>query len=311
MTAIVTNTNGTAKDASGKALAKPAPITILRAEFEKWKPTLKAVLPKHLDADRIIKMATAAFLRSEDLQKCTVVSIIKATIVAAELGLEPGGLLGECYLVPFNNKKKVRDGNVWKDVPVTEATLIPGYKGLIKLARQSGDISTISAYVVDEADAFHVELGLEPKLTHVPNMSNKTGNAKAFYCVVKFKDGGFHFEVMTKAEVDAIRARSKASGSGPWTTDYGWMGRKTVIKQALKMVTLSSEKPQVAIAVAADNSAEMGEVFSTETTDALTGEEAPQQLVQATESRTSRLADTLASKVVDAEFDSETGEVKS
>ena len=255
--------------APSKALAqrKKSMGELLKDEFERWKPTLKAVLPAHLDADRIIKMAMGAYMRSDYLQKCTIVSVVKATIMAAELGLEVGGLLGESYLVPFDNKKKVKDGNVFKEVKVTEATLIPGYKGLVKLARQSGDVSSIYACAVDESEleSFKVVLGTERKITHDMNLSEtRAGKSLAYYAVIKFKDGTEHFEVMTKKMVDEIKKRSKAADSGPWQTDYDWMAKKTVLKQALKLVTMSPEKPALANAVALDNAMEGGDAFNTD-----------------------------------------------
>lgn len=256
---------------NGKAIEKRKPTggELLHAEFQKWKPTLKALLPNHLDPERIIKMAMGAYMRSEHLQKCTLSSVVKATIMAAELGLEPGGLLGEAYLVPFNNTKKFKDGNVWKERKVTEATLIPGYKGLVKLARQTGDIASVYACLVDESErrGFQVILGTERKIKHEMDLTaDRTGEVFAVYAVIKFKDGSEHFEVMTKSEVDAIRARAKASDSGPWETDYGWMAKKTVLKQALKLVTLSPEKPGLATATAADDAAESGQAFNTDLT---------------------------------------------
>lgn len=242
---------------------------LLKREFDKWKPTLAAVLPRHLDAERIIKMAIGAFMRSDDLQACTIGSIIKATIMAAELGLEPGGLLGECYLVGYSNKKKVRDGNVWKEVKVREATLIPGYRGLIKLARQTGDVVGIYAVAVDESEVrgFRVVLGTERRIEHEMDLTAaRTEKLFAAYGVVQFRDGSNHFEVMTKGQIDAIKNRSAASSSGPWVSDYAAMAKKTMIKQVLKMVTLSPEKPALAQAIAADNAAESGEAFNTDLT---------------------------------------------
>ena len=46
---------------------------------------------------------------------------------------------------------------------------------------------------------------------------------------------------MTKADVDAIRKRSKASGSGPWVTDYSEMGKKTVLRRMSKRWPLAPE----------------------------------------------------------------------
>ncbi len=46
---------------------------------------------------------------------------------------------------------------------------------------------------------------------------------------------------MTKPEIDAIRKRSRASGSGPWVTDYAEMARKTVVRRLFKYLPASPE----------------------------------------------------------------------
>jgi len=46
---------------------------------------------------------------------------------------------------------------------------------------------------------------------------------------------------MTKAEIEAIRNRSRAGKSGPWVTDFAEMAKKTVVRRLSKMLPLSSE----------------------------------------------------------------------
>jgi recombination protein RecT len=306
------------KPQNGGAIQKRAPTVIdqVKAGFEQWRPTLAAVLPKHLDPDRVIKMSLMAVMRSPDLQRCTPISIVKAAVTAAEMGLEVGSFLGEAYLVPFKNKKQVRDGNTWKEVQVTEAQLIPGYKGLIKLARQTGDISEVYAVIVDKNEharsMFRVILGTTREVHHEMLLEDRAGEMFAVYGVVRFKDGSKHFEVLTKAQVDAIRARSKASGAGPWVTDYEWMARKTAIKQALKTVTLSPEKPkdlQTAMALAADDAADAGEAFRSELADAIDTDGEP--MADPEPERPATRTDAIGAKLgVTPAHDPVTGEVK-
>lgn len=47
--------------------------------------------------------------------------------------------------------------------------------------------------------------------------------------------------VASKADIDARRARSKASNSGPWQTDYDAMARKTVVRMLAPFLPLSVE----------------------------------------------------------------------
>jgi recombination protein RecT len=83
---------------------------------------------------------------------------------------------------------------------------------------------------------------------HVPDWENPNrtdaNKLKFVYAVAKLKDGGTQFEVMSRAEVDAIRARSKAGRSGPWVTDYQAMAQKTVIRRLFKYLPVSIEMQQ-------------------------------------------------------------------
>jgi recombination protein RecT len=264
MTTTAANGNGTPSTTIEKKI--PTRIDVLKKHFEAWRPTLAAVLPKHVDPERVIKIAMNVYLNKPELAMCTPISMVKATLQCAELGLDPSPLLNEAWFLPFENKKKVKDGNIFREEKVPEVQLMPGYVGLIKLAKQTGDVSDVYAVVVDKCEAspefFQVTRGTVNEIHHVMRMDvERTGELHAVYAVVKFKDGTHHFEVLAKPDVDAIRMRSKAANSGPWVTDYNAMARKSAIKQALKTIPKSPERPNLAKAIAADNAAETGEAF--------------------------------------------------
>lgn len=197
----------------------------IRDLLERAKPSIAAVLPKHLPPDRLLKIVLAATSRTPALLACSPQSILLAVMQGAELGLEVGGLLGEAYLVPFKGTVQ----------------LIPGYRGLIKLARNSGELRTIEARVVHKNDTFEIEFGLDTKLVHKPCLTGDPGETVCVYAIARYKDDTYQAEVMTRAEVDAIRARSQAAESGPWVTDYDEMAKKTVLKRLLKTGPLSAE----------------------------------------------------------------------
>jgi len=206
------------------AIAKKGQPTIQQF-LESRKDLIAQVAPKHLTPDRLIKVALMARARNKALLLCSPESLLQAVINAAELGLEPSGLLGQAYLVPYG-----------KDVQ-----LIPGYRGLIDLARRSGQISRIEAHVVHENDTFDISYGIEPKLEHKPTLSANPGKPVAVYAIAKLKDGTTQVEVMTISQVEAIRSRSKAAKSGPWVTDFEEMARKTVVRRLCKYLPLSPE----------------------------------------------------------------------
>lgn len=204
---------------------KPSAVATLRDLLEKAKPKLAEVTPKHLSADRLVRIAVASCSKTPQLLQCSPTSVLNSVMQAAQLGLEPGGPLGDAYLVPYKN----------------ECTLIVGYRGLVSLARRSGQIISIEAHVVHERDHFVCKYGLDAVLVHEPNWSADPGQVIAVYAVARLRDGGVQYEVMTKAQVEAIRSRSRAGSSGPWVSDWAEMARKTVVRRLCKYLPLSVE----------------------------------------------------------------------
>lgn len=216
------------------AVANQATQPTLAQLIDQMKPEISRALPKHMNPDRMARIATTVLRQTPALARCTPESFLGALMTASQLGLEPGPL-GEAYLVPYGNT----------------VTFIPGYRGLVKLAFQSGRMESIAAHVVYEADEFTYQLGLSQVLEHKPALTDDRGKPVAVYAVARFKDGGHAFEVMGISQVEAIRARSKAGRSGPWVTDWDAMARKTVVKQLAKWLPLS---PEFADAAARDES---------------------------------------------------------
>lgn len=237
MSQMQAGTNGTAPGAS----IKPKSDGQLFADWlATRKDALAAVLPRHLTADRLLKLALAAGIRQPKIFKCTRESVWLSLLTAAQLGLDCGGALGSAYLVPFNNNKKDANGN-WQKV--LECQLIIGYRGMIDLARRSGQIESIKAVPVFKGDTFTVVRGIDDTIEHVPdpNGSEDPKSLAFVYCVAKFKGGGYHLEVMSRKQVDMIRAKSKSKDDGPWVTDYVQMALKTVVRRAFKWLPMSIE----------------------------------------------------------------------
>ena len=232
-------------------------LNTLKHLLNQSKEAIASRLPTHLNADRIIKVALTAINKDTKLLSCTRESITLSVMQAAELGLEPGGSLGEGYLVPYNCKVKDERGQErWE----MQAKFIPGYRGLIVLARRSGEISNIYAEAVYKGDKFDVELGLNPKLVHVPDydsdLRDDEKNIAFTYAVAKFKDGSYQFVVLSRKQIEKLRARSKAATSGPWVTDWEEMAKKTGIRRLSKYLPLSVE---LAKALELQEKAESGE----------------------------------------------------
>lgn len=225
--------------------------TDLKGFLTKHQDAINQVAAKSITPDRMVRLVCAAASRQPELAKCSPVSILRAMMQSAELGLEVCSGTNEAYLVSYYNKK----------ANTTEAQFIPGYQGLVKLAVESGKVRNIEARVVYENDTFDYELGMQPKISHKPTLKNR-GEVLAFYAVAHLTDGSVQFDLMTKEEVDAIKGRSKASGFGPWVTDYNEMAKKTVVRRLYKMLPKSKA---MADALEAQVKAESGDYLEGET----------------------------------------------
>lgn len=228
--------NQLANKANGGQKAPASPANTIAAYLKKMGPEIEKALPSHMNPDRMARIALTTIRTNPKLLEASIPSLLGAVMQAAQLGLEPG-LIGHCYLVPFRNGKTGQ----------TDVQFIIGYKGMIDLARRSGQIENIYAHAVYSNDEFDYELGLEPKLKHKPYMEGDRGEFIGAYAVAHFKDGGYQFEFMPKSEIDKRRKRSKAANNGPWVTDFEEMAKKTVIRHMWKYLPISIEIQQQAM----------------------------------------------------------------
>lgn len=223
---------------SKAALSEMKPKEQIAYLLKRKQAEIAKMLPKHLNAERLLKVAQIAATTTPALAKCDVASLIGAIGQCAQMGLEPNTVLGHAYLVPFNTKRKDADG---KERWVNSVQVIIGYKGLIDLARRSGQIVSIAAHEVCANDKFELVYGLDEKLNHTPALGAR-GELIGFYAVAKLKDGGHSFEFMSAHQVKEIMAGTQSKGKyGPWQDHFTEMGRKTAIRRLAKYLPLSIE----------------------------------------------------------------------
>lgn len=203
--------------------------------LERSWPRIAAVIGNNLSPQRLYQMYVSTINREPQLANCSVESVLSCFMKCAALGLEPSNVdgLGRAYILPYGNKN-YRTGQ-------KEATLIIGYKGMIDLARRSGQIRDISARAVHEGDEFTYSYGLNEDLRHVP--CAKPGKLTHVYMIANFKDGGHYFQVMNADEIEAAAKRSPSYGKAvsPWKSDYEAMAKKTVIRRAFPYLPVSVE----------------------------------------------------------------------
>lgn len=203
--------------------------TMLKA----WLPEIQRALPKHMDGDRMARIALTEFRKNPLLGKCAPKSVFAAIVVASQLGLEPG-VMGQCYLVPYFNDKKSR----------YECQLIPGWQGLADLATRTGRASVWTGAVF-KGDEFEWGLGDRPFIQHKRGDEDESeANLTHVYAVGRVKGAEWPIiEVWTKAKVERHLKKYNKQGDKHYALhgNLEMYGRKVALLQVLKYMPKSPE----------------------------------------------------------------------
>ena len=127
-----------------------SPAKTLSDFMDKYKGQIALALPKHISADRMVRLVMTSFSQNKALQSCDMHSIFASAVIAAQLGLEIG-VGGQGYLVPYKGK----------------ATFVPGWQGLVDLVSRAGR-ATVWTGAVYQGDKFEWALGDNPFVRHQP-----------------------------------------------------------------------------------------------------------------------------------------------
>jgi recombination protein RecT len=202
----------------------------------RYRNQIVQILPKHLTPERVLKLIVGELNRSPALMGCSPMSVVNCCLHAASMGLEIRPR--SAYIVPFGK----------------EATLMLDYRAKIELALRSGYVSDMEARLVYAGDDFELSFGIEPKLLHVPRFeSEKIAMGYAIAWSTKARKP--HVEVMTYAQIDAIRKRSKMAEGPAWKNHYDQMARKTLIHRLSNYIPQS---PEIAHSQDIDDLADQG-----------------------------------------------------
>lgn len=239
-----TNTNG-----SGKAVARRNPmkekVASVRDLLNRAKPQIADALPKWMDADRFARVTMTSIQLTPKLLDCDPVSLISAVMQCAQLGLETDNLLGHAYLVPFKGKVQI----------------IVGYRGIMRLARNSDQVESIEARAVYDDDKFDFQYGDGKArfLHHVPSEAAKSSKLRAAYAIARFKGGGEVWEVILPRDIAKAKRSSQASSrsDSPWKLHEEQMWRKTAVRRLEPFLPLDATARR---AFAVDEAGERGTV---------------------------------------------------
>lgn len=257
---------------NGNGEKKPSQLSTIKDALNhpKFKEAIATALPKHMTAERFLRIATTATLRTPDLLNCTQPSLLNCLLQLSQYGLEPDGR--HAHLIPYRNNKN----------NTTECTLIIDYKGLVALVLRSGMVASLHADVICDNDDFEYDKGFIVR--HKIDFKQPRGKVYAVYCVCRLKDGTEKSEVMTRDDVESIRSRSKAGRSGPWVTDWNEMAKKTAFRRLSKWLPLS---PEIHEAVNGDDD---------RLAESLPSNVIPGTAIRTDQSKSDQLAEMLASR---------------
>lgn len=206
------------------------PVSLVQV-LERMKPEIARALPRHLSADRMLRIALTELRRTPQLGQAPVESLLAALMQAAQLGLEPGPQ-GHVYLIP----KRIGGQ--------PEIVFVTGYKGMIDLAYRSGLVKEIGAVCVWQGEHFVWEEGTAPKIEHHPDpdAEGSESNFRCAYAVAQLTTGGMPHIVIGKRQIARARAASAiGSGRGPWASDWEAMVNKTAIRRLAAFLPMSPE----------------------------------------------------------------------
>jgi len=206
------------------------PVDELKSNLSKMESQFKMALPKHIPAERFMRVIFTAIGQTPALSRADRQSFYAACMKSAQAGLLPDGK--ESAIVTFKNK-------AGQEI----CQFMPMVAGILKQVRNSGELASITSQLVYEKDDFKYWIDGEGEhLEHKPNIFEDRGKLRGVYALAKMKDGAVYIEVLTSQQVDAIKKSSRSAGSGPWAGAFeAEMWRKSAIRRLSKRLPLSTD----------------------------------------------------------------------
>lgn len=208
------------------AIATKSPAATLAGFMEKHKAQIALALPKHINADRMVRLAMTSFSQNKALQSCDQNSIFASVVIASQLGLEIG-VGGQGYLVPYKGK----------------ATFVPGWQGLVDLVSRAGR-ATVWTGAVYAGDKFDYALGDSPFVRHQPEGdADDWTDITHVYAIGRVNGSQFPvIEVWSMNRVvKHLNKFNKVGGAHYAHNNMEMYARKVVLLQVLKYMPKSIE----------------------------------------------------------------------
>lgn len=215
------------------------PIAQANRMLDKLKPQMALALPKHMNPDRMARLALTQFSQNPKLLECTPVSVAGSIVTASQMGLEIG-VNGQGYLVPYGKT----------------CQFIPGWQGLIDLLSRAGRAAAWTG-AVHKGDEFDYALGDRPFVRHRPGDEDDPSEITHVYAVGRVNGSEYPIiEVWTVSKVRKHRDKYNKVGTKHYSfRDWEMYARKIPLLQVLKYLPKSVELQR---AVEVSNATDIG-----------------------------------------------------
>jgi len=210
--------------AQSTAVAELDPAVAMRNRLARMEPEFRAALPAHIPSAKFVRTAQTAIQMNPDILQCDKRSVFGAIMKAAQDGLVLDGR--EAALVKFAN----------------QCQYMPMIAGVLKKARNSGEIAMIDAQMVHKNDKFTYRIGTDALPLHEPDWFGERGEYIGAYAIAKTKDGACYVEILSKSQIERIRAVSKSKTGPAWSQWWDEMARKSALRRLAKRLPSSSDR---------------------------------------------------------------------
>lgn len=209
-------------------------------QTEAVKNNIISVIGKE-DSQRFISSVVSAVQTNPALAECTNSSILSAALLGHSLKLPQSPQLQMFYLVPYNNKKKVKDSN-GKEVETTvkEAVFQLSYRGYLQLAMRSGQYHKINACEIREGELkSYNPITEEYVFSPITDFTKRKELPVVGYYASFEMNNGYRKELYWSKEQMEEHAKRysqsyrKGWSSSFWTSDFDAMALKTMLRQLI------------------------------------------------------------------------------
>lgn len=208
------------------------PLVAFKDQLDQRVDQFRHALPAHMPAERFARVVLTAVQNNLELLTADRQSLWNACMRAAQDGLLPDGREGA--IVIYNTK----EGGGW----VKKAQWMPMVYGILKKARNSGQIAMITARVVYAGDKYRYWVDEEGEhILYEPSETPDKTLVRLVFAAARTKDGELLVEPLTPDDIEKIRAVSRAKERGPWVDWWEEMAKKSAIRRLSKRLPMSSD----------------------------------------------------------------------